>query len=623
MRGIGAQRTYFIGKIRVDAPLHIGIGRQIADTEGYETDQPVLLDREGKPFIPATSLGGLMRSIAENLVSVLDGWQLQDLVSLFGMARQKREGGRGGYGGTGGALKTQEGELRASFSKLRIRHAQLAGEWRGWTEVRDSVGIDRKTGAARARIKFDYEVAPPGLEFGFWAELRDGTEEDKALLALVLTAMEILPISVGAKGGSGLGWLQLSLEKVVELNLTDRECLTCFLLEKDEFVLREKGTSFKEWREKVLQGRTFRVKANNAYHRIPQVMVFTYHLKVEDPLLVANKRIDPTVAFDWLVARRGEDLRQRGSEKIDTIWIGVGEDLEKAKDWRPIVPGSSMRGVFRSHCERILRTLSWHYAREHSGGQETEKIKREYKRRCAAAVDPWQTNENLGKEVEEKWTESMKGDTPEEQKWHDAGEKIAQIIWEKSDLAERVFGSTFWKSLITVSEAYIPANEVNNWRDMIFDHLAVERFSGGAMEGKKFDAVPVTKGTFEGQIAVWGDELWVLGLVALFFKDLAEGLIRFGAGKTRGYGKLRGKLTRVDAYLLAGTKMAEHLGVKDVCIGAWHHKRWVLGDAQFPNCLKKEELRELEELLTEGVKALNELVKEFEKETDQQDGEST
>ncbi|MCS7263329.1 MAG: RAMP superfamily CRISPR-associated protein [Armatimonadetes bacterium] len=71
MSGTGAKRTFFIGKIKVVGPLHIGLGTQTPSVAPHETDQPVLLDQEGKPYIPATSLGGLMRSFAENIVSVL------------------------------------------------------------------------------------------------------------------------------------------------------------------------------------------------------------------------------------------------------------------------------------------------------------------------------------------------------------------------------------------------------------------------------------------------------------------------------------------------------------------------------------------------------------------------
>ena len=607
MNATGANRIYFIGKIKVDAPLHIGIGLQTPGVAHHETDQPILLDREGKPFIPATSLGGLMRSVGENLVSVLDGWSLQDLLSLFGAARQSQGG--------------SETKANFSFSKVRIKNAKLASDWRGWTEVRDSVGIDRKRGAAAEGIKFDYEVAPPNLEFEFFAELRDGSDRDKILMALVLTAVEKLPFAIGAKGGSGLGALKLCLEKVVELDLTDQKTLLGFLLERDEFVLKSDGKSWDEWRIEVLQNQNFTVKANHSYRRIPQAFVFTYQLTVEDPLLVANKRIDTTSAFDGLVARRNKDLRKRERQEIDTVWIGTGNKIDMS-DWTPIIPGPSVRGVFRSHCERILRTLSWHYAKEYlqnTGAKIDENaVKSEYELRCAAKVNLWGRDKFLQGKVDEQWQQIMRGKGMEEEKWHRAGMKIADLVWQYSDISERMFGSTFWKSLVSVSEVYL--KEGAKWQEMIFDHLAVERFSGGAMEGKKFDTLPITQATFEGKIAIWGDEPFMLGLVALFFKDLCDGLVRFGSGKTRGYGKLSGKLTKVEAFLLSGTNLAKHLGIQQKTGEAWHYKCWELTNRKFPECLQDDGLTDLRDLLCKGVQKLNELVKNFKRQTAKQGG---
>lgn len=611
MNRTGAKRIFFLGKIKVNSPLHIGLGTQIPGVGYHETDQPVLLDHEGRPFIPATSLGGLMRSIAENLVSVLDGWSLQDLVNLFGTARVEKNQEK---------EQDEESKLKFSVSKLRIRNAKLVSDWRRWTEIRDSVGIDRQRGAAKAGIKFDYEVVPPGLEFDFWVELRDGGEKEKILLTIIFTALEKLPLSIGAKGGSGFGTLQLRVDKVVELDLHDRKQLSNFLLERDEFIRKTESKGWCNWREEILSGQSFRVREteNRPYPRIPQVFIFTYRLTVEDPLLVANQRVDPLIAFEAFIKRHGADLKQFERHEISAVWMGTGNDLEM-KDWQPIIPGPSVRGVFRSHCERILRTLAWHYTKERllqiSKQVGVDEIRKEYEMCCPATVDLWRPNEKMQNQVKEKWEQIMRGKGTEEEKWHRAGREIASLVWQGSDLTEKMFGSTFWKSLVSISEAYIPEDEAGEWQDLLFDHLAVERFSGGAMEGKKFDALPVTKATFEGKITVWGDEIWMLGLVALFFKDLAEGLVRFGGRKTRGYGKLKGRLVRVEAFLLPKTKLAEFFEIKPETGEIWQHKSWELPDrSPFPECLKESasgDLRKLTELLSEGVKELNECVIQF------------
>jgi len=587
----GAKRLYLLGTIKTTAPLHIGLGTQIGVLP-HETDQPVLLDWEGKPYIPGTSLSGVMRTVATQLVAVLDGWGLEDVLSLFGSARSKREERE----------QSKASKLPSHPSKLRVRHARLKSEWRGWTEVRDSVGIDRKRGAARKGIKFDYEILPKGFEFDLWIELRDGNERDEALLAMVLTALETLPFSVGAKGGSGLGALEWRIEKVVGINLTDKNDLLGFLLGRDEFIRQEKGWDWESWRTCVLRWYPFSVKKDASIIRIPQAFVFTYELTVQEPVLIQG-RAEPAMAFDALKGRKKTEIC-RTKKALDAVWIGMGNKLEMT-DWQPILPGSSLRGAFRSHCERILRTLSWHYAREALGkAADVSKVYEEYRRRCAAKVDLWEKDTQLRQQVEKVWEEQMRQTgLEEEQKWFEAGKKMAEVVWDGLDLSERLFGSTLWRSLVVVSEAYLKSD---GFGELLFDHLAVERFSGGALEHKKFDTLPITQATFEGKVAVFGDEKWALGLIALLFKDLADGLVRIGSAKTRGFGKVTAKLTKVEAVLLPGSQLAQRLGVKTEKGKVWQCRSWEV-QGEFPKGLPDD----LKGLLSEGVSELNEKVKNF------------
>ncbi len=607
----GAKRLYFFGEICVNAPLHIGQGP--AETFGrHETDQSVLLDHEKQPFIPATALGGIMRSIAENLVSVLEGWGINDVVSLFGKARPEM--------GTTASREENEGEEEREvnggiseihISKVRLHHARLCGEWRGWTEVRDGVGIDRKRGATREGIKFDYEVVPPGTKFNLRAELRDASDKDKVLFALVLTALESLPFAIGAKGNIGLGIIWVKLDKVVEIDLTDKNVLYKLLLNKENYVEHLNGKRWSEWRDECLKG-YFKLKEDAASYRVPQAVVFTYHLSTEEPILVKG-RAEPTIAFDGYKKRKGYEELQREKQELDAMWIGIGKDIDMG-DWKPFLPGSSLRGVFRSHCERILRTLKWHYVQGN---------RQEYEQNCPAVVDLWQMDKDRQARISEVWEKFMRtmSQSIEEERQFEAGSAVAKETWKSADLAERMFGSTFWKSRVTVTEAYLV--EDGSFQEMLFDHLAVERFSGGAMEGKKFDTLPVTQATFEGKIVIWGDELWMLGLVALLFKDLEEGLIRFGSSKTRGFGRLKGRLRRVDAFLLKGSRIANSLGGErgKETVGIWEHFWWDFSSRQegqnlFPACLEEADKMSLRNLLNCGIQKLNGLVKKYKKESD-------
>ena len=84
-------------------------------------------------------------------------------------------------------------------------------ELRKRMRIRDGVGIDRDTGAARDGAKFDYEVLEPGVDFAFKMTVENvGSvgSEDKKVISLILTLLE-QGIYVGGKRSGGLGKMRL------------------------------------------------------------------------------------------------------------------------------------------------------------------------------------------------------------------------------------------------------------------------------------------------------------------------------------------------------------------------------------------------------------------------------
>ena len=122
-----------------------------------------------------------------------------------------------------------------------------------------------------------------------------------------------------------------------------------------------------------------------------------------------------------------------------------------------------------------------------------------------------------------------------------------------------MWGSSQWKSNVTVSEGHLLPELRDNWREMIFQNVAINRFTGGAAEKKLFNALAITRATFEGSITVFGDQLWMLGLIALFLKDMQDGFVRIGSGKTRGRGKMVGWLTKMEVKAISESDVASNV----------------------------------------------------------------
>jgi CRISPR/Cas system CSM-associated protein Csm3 (group 7 of RAMP superfamily) len=218
-------------------------------------------------------------------------------------------------------------------------------------------------------------------------------------------------------------------------------------------------------------------------------------------------------------------------------------------EWRVYLPGSSLKGVLRSHAERIARTL-----------------------RMPSACDPFTDQDKTRQESERaeviycgerfKLREAWRGDRKkyaaeyaEEQRLE--AERQAISLTEVKDLPLklpnpeaysqscpicRLFGSTYYGSRLATADAYTVGPPP---RPESRDGVGIDRFTGGASRGAKFDLEVITGGAFETTLHLRNFELWQLGLVGFLLQDLKDGLIRVGMGKSRGLGKVIGSVESV------------------------------------------------------------------------------
>lgn len=182
------------------------------------------------------------------------------------------------------------------------------------------------------------------------------------------------------------------------------------------------------------------------------------------------------------------------------------------------LPGSSLKGVLRSHAERITRTLNPEAACDlFASGKDDNELS------CGTRLDKRKKkNENL--------------DTP--------------IVYKDSCLICKLFGSTWLAGRLAISDAYIVGEPPRPQRR---DGVGIDRFTGGAAGGAKFELEVVTEGVFATTFYLRNFELWQLALIGFLFQDLKDGLIRIGMGKSRGLGKVRCAIKNIQLNFL-GTK---------------------------------------------------------------------
>ncbi len=155
------------------------------------------------------------------------------------------------------------------------------------------------------------------------------------------------------------------------------------------------------------------------------------------------------------------------------------------------LPGSSLKGVFRSYAEKIARTVG------------------------ARCCNPFDDN-FCGKKLEKQSSGSD--------------------IYKQSCFICRVFGSTAAASRIKFNDAYPPNGQTPTTETRT--GVAIDRILGSVAHGP-FDFEVVTQGKFKTTIHLRNFELWQLGLLALVLRDLEAGLVPIGFAKSRGLGEVK------------------------------------------------------------------------------------
>ena len=169
-------------------------------------------------------------------------------------------------------------------------------------------------------------------------------------------------------------------------------------------------------------------------------------------------------------------------------------------------PGSSLKGVIRSHGEKIARSLKY-----------------------PSVCMPF-PKEGIDMFCGHKFQKREKF------------KKISnETAYKDSCPICKLFGSTYFIGRFAIGDAYVRNGYPPNPQQR--DGVGIDRFTGGAASGAKFDLEVITEGTFTTTIHIRNFELWQLALIGYIVKDFEEGLIRIGMGTSRGFGRVKGKVS--------------------------------------------------------------------------------
>ena len=226
-------------------------------------------------------------------------------------------------------------------------------------------------------------------------------------------------------------------------------------------------------------------------------------------------------------------------EPVDPVLVKSGYAALDGTDMAPVstfrngervyyLPGTSLKGVLRSHLERIARTLQpgsvclpYHDSR----------------RNIPVPVEAEQESYGCG---------------------YRSGERNdAAAAYADSCAACRLFGSLKFAGRFSIGDAYPlpdhqPIVESRNG-------VGIDRFTGGTVRGVLFDLQALVGGRFAANIRLTNFELWQLAGLKLLLDDLADELIAVGSGRSRGLGRVRGAVKSFRLTYLRTARTADSL----------------------------------------------------------------
>src|ERR1044071_3494337 len=224
------------GDLHCETGLHVGAGKGSLEIGG--SDNPVVKDAFGRPYVPGSSLRGKMRALLEQSSGMAVPSELVYLSKRKGQEVRIHQSDRPDdeicllFGRNPGRMDRVQGETletrAATPARLAIYDAPLDAESitpqmrenldDEITEVKSENAIDRITSQSNPRT---LERVPAGARFRVRMVLDVLCEEDKALAARLLEGLRLLEDdALGGGGSRGSGRVRFANLKLVWRNRT-------------------------------------------------------------------------------------------------------------------------------------------------------------------------------------------------------------------------------------------------------------------------------------------------------------------------------------------------------------------------------------------------------------------
>jgi CRISPR/Cas system CSM-associated protein Csm3 (group 7 of RAMP superfamily) len=523
----------YFAKFIVEAATPIAIG---SGEKGLTVDRLIIKDANDLPFIPGTSLAGVIRhelkqssSLDENTFNQLFGFQ------GIGAAKDTGQGSR---------ISFSSAQLIGDDGKMVIEGIQDIDIDSGYYAYfqrlpeRDHVRITHRGVAdTKGHGKFDEELVHKGTRFAFELEL-SGTAADKDIWEEIIQTVHEPFFRIGAGTRKGFGQLKVEDCWYKTFDLSEKADLLAFLDKSSS--LNYNCSNWSKFNPKTTSNSRWK------------------HYKIE---------LEPENFFIFGAGFGDEDVDMKPKTERFFDWSSGQPRLEESQE-HILIPATSVKGA-------ISHRVAYHY-NDLMGSHLSEIAKKESTILPVLSLEEVVNTHNFGFDIatldfdskSDEWEKkkaaienlSIEDFYEKSTKWKDYEYKCDAVNKEYSDVSlliqeniaennqavKTLFGyaksgDDGARGKVIFSDVYLNKNKS---KEKIFSHVAIDRFTGGGIDGALYQEKVVQTDKFVLDIYVENDALKDDATKAAFnntIDDLIKGRLQLGGNTTKGHGAFVGK----------------------------------------------------------------------------------
>ncbi|MEO1257797.1 MAG: RAMP superfamily CRISPR-associated protein [Bacteroidota bacterium] len=515
-------------KVETKTPMSIGSGNK-----GINVDRLIARDANGLPWIPGTALAGIVR----HELNKKEEWA-ERIEKLFGYQNKNNKNGQGSriiFGSA--ALVSSDGDkVHEGLEVIDFDSNEYYKSLQSLPE-RDHVRINER-GTAVDHAKYLEELVPKGVRFVFEIEV-EGATEDQELWDYMLHCLNHPSFSVGGGTRKGFGQLEIVDCLTRTYDLKNQEDLKAYLAKSSSlnsgFVGATKwngnATDLDQWihYQVSLQPENFflfgagvgDLEADNLPKK-EQYFIWTNN-KAE---LSEEQILIPATSVKGTISHRVA-FHYNASKDVGYFIDDIGSpDLDKLQE--KISLANSLNEVdFGTDLESVATLTSSDTVAQLISRIENMTVKQ---------TSAWS---NLQADMDEQ----AKVLSVEARKTGEDNEAVRALFGfakEENGEEDKEDGA---RGKVIFSDVYLPMSES---AEKILNHVAIDRFTGGGIDGALFQEKVVHTKAFTLDMYVEKSALQDATIKNAFesaLDDLCHGRLQLGGNSTKGHGAFAGSFT--------------------------------------------------------------------------------